>query len=146
MSWRCCCRSLRSISWSSSGVSDVLMLSGPAPSRASPLPQLKCVPPVGASLLAKGPVRAINNPDFSPNHWHHPTLDSAILGFSFLSSATTRQRLQPDSAKPLIQTLRQTPQTPEKIPSETPHSSRGFFLYLSPEAANFSVRLNQGQR
>jgi hypothetical protein len=93
-----------------------------------------------------GPVGAINNPDFFPRLQHHPTLKRTILGFSFLSSATTRQRLQPDSAKPPIQTLHDTRQTPEKIPSETPLTSRGFFLYLSPEAANFSVRLNQGQR
>jgi hypothetical protein len=72
--------------------------------------------PVGASLLAKGPVRATKNPDFFPGLQHHPTLKRTILGFSFLSSATTRQRLQPDSAKPAIQTLRCTRQTPEKIP------------------------------
>jgi hypothetical protein len=93
-----------------------------------------------------GPVRATNNPIFFPGLQHHPTLKRTILGFSFLSSATTRHCLQPDSAKPLIQTLRCTRQTPEKIPSETARTSRGFFLYLSPETANFSVRLNQGQR
>ncbi|CAI8962976.1 hypothetical protein EMIT093MI4_80104 [Pseudomonas sp. IT-93MI4] len=32
---------------------------------------------------------------FLPGLQHHPTLKSTILGFSFLSSATTPQRLQP---------------------------------------------------
>jgi len=69
---------------------------------------------VGASLLAKEPVRATKNPDFFSGLQHHPSLKRTILGFSFLSSATTPQRLQPVFAKPSIQTLRNPPQTPEK--------------------------------